>query len=69
MTTDCAEFASWPERQDYFAEQSSAGLWGFDSKKHTCSKEGKILRAGAVPEGFLEEAPSMLGLVELVKCD
>lgn len=64
---DCPEFAFWPRRQDSFAEQSSAGLWGLDSKKYSCSKEGKILRAGGVPEGLLEEVPSVLGLVGLVE--
>lgn len=51
------------------AKQSSAGLWGFDAKKYSCSKEGKILRAGGVPEGFLKEVSIVLRLVGLIDSD
>ena len=51
------------------AKQSSAGLWDFNAKKYSCSKEGKIMRAGGVPEGFLEEVSSVLRLVGLIDSD
>ena len=63
---NCREFASWLGRQNLLAKQSSAGLWGFDAKKYSCSKEGKILRAGGVPEGFLKEVSIVLRLVGLI---
>lgn len=66
---NCREFASWLGRQNFLAKQSSAGLWGFDAKKYSCSKDGKILRAGGVPEGFLEEVSSELRLVGLIYSD
>lgn len=41
----------------------------FRLQRYSCSKEGKILRAGRVSEGFLEEIPSVSGLIGLVEFD
>lgn len=40
-----------------------AGQGVLNCKSYGCSKEGKILKAGRVTEGFLEEALGVLGLV------